>query len=194
VSAPVRTANAPTTDDEDSTTLPTTDDEDSATPSTTGDDNSTTPPTTGDGNLTTSPTTGDGNLTTSPVTNSDNLTTAQPSQTNTNTNTATSAKLPKTKITKIVVGKKFAKLTFKKVNRALKVTRYQIQYRVKGTKKWKSRTVKIKYTGSTTARVTIKKLKAGKRYQFRIRAYKSSIEARTPANWSPVKASKKIKK
>jgi hypothetical protein len=103
-------------------------------------------------------------------------------------------KLPTTTITKLAVGKKLATLTFKKVNRSLKVTSYQIQYRVNGEKKWKSKTVNVKYTGSTTAKTTIKKLKAGKRYQFRIRAYKSSTEATTPANWSPVKTSKKIKK
>jgi hypothetical protein len=103
-------------------------------------------------------------------------------------------KPPKTKISNVATGKKLAKLTFKKVNKSLKVTSYQIQYRVKGTKKWKSTTVKTKYTGSTTARATIKKLEAGKKYQFRIRAYKSSIGTVTPANWSPVKTSSKIKK
>jgi hypothetical protein len=103
-------------------------------------------------------------------------------------------KLPKTKVTKVAVGKKLAKLTFKKANRSLKVTSYQIQYRAKGTKKWKSKTVKIKHTGATTAKVTIKKLKAGTKYQFQIRAYKSSTGATTPAQWSPVITSAKIKK
>jgi hypothetical protein len=102
--------------------------------------------------------------------------------------------LPKTKITNVAVGKKLVKLSFKKVDKSLKVTRYQLQYRIKGTKKWKSKTINVKYTGSTTVKVTIKKLKAGKKYQFRIRAYRSSIKTATPAQWNPAKTSKTIKK
>jgi hypothetical protein len=81
--------------------------------------------------------------------------------------------LPKTKITKVAVGKRLAKISFKKVAKANKVTMYQLQYRGKGLKKWKAKNFTVKYTGATTAKVTVKKLKKGKRYQFRVRAWKT---------------------
>ncbi|MDR1042757.1 MAG: hypothetical protein LBL54_02505, partial [Clostridiales Family XIII bacterium] len=59
----------------------------------------------------------------------------------TSSENAAAVKLPKTKITKLAAGKKLAKLTFKKAKSSLKVTSYQIQYRVKGAKKWTSKTV-----------------------------------------------------
>ena len=63
---------------------------------------------------------------------------------------------------------------------------YQIRYRIKGTKKWK--TVK---TAKQT--ITIKKLKKGKKYQVQIRAYKK-VDGKTYLGaWSKVKVTKKIK-
>jgi hypothetical protein len=101
--------------------------------------------------------------------------------------------LPKTKITKVAVGKRLAKITFKKVAKANKVTKYQLQYRVKGVKKWKAKNFTVKYTGATAAKVTVKKLKKGKRYQFRVRAWKTVSAKKYYAPWSPSKLSKKVK-
>ncbi|MDR1043330.1 MAG: fibronectin type III domain-containing protein, partial [Clostridiales Family XIII bacterium] len=74
----------------------------------------------------------------------------------------------KNSVKKVAVGKKSAKVYFKKVSSAQKVTGYQVQYRQKGTSKWKTKTVSAKKSV-----VTIKGLKKGKQYQFRVRAYKT---------------------
>jgi uncharacterized repeat protein (TIGR02543 family) len=101
--------------------------------------------------------------------------------------------LPKTKITKVAVGKRLAKISLKKVAKANKVTKYQLQYRVKGVKKWKAKNFTVKYTGATTAKVTVKKLKKGKRYQFRVRAWKTVGAKKYYAPWSAMKSSAKVK-
>ena len=63
---------------------------------------------------------------------------------------------------------------------------YQIRYRMKGTKKWKT----LKTAKQT---VTIKNLKKGKRYQVQIRAYEKTGGKTYYGAWSKVKTSKKIK-
>jgi hypothetical protein len=105
----------------------------------------------------------------------------------------TQAAPPKTKITKLAPGKRLVKVTFRKVPKALKVTRYQIQYRVKGAKKWQSKSFTVKAAGAATAKVTVKKLKKGKRYQFRVRAWKTAAGKKLYAPWSAVKPSGKVK-
>jgi uncharacterized repeat protein (TIGR02543 family) len=104
--------------------------------------------------------------------------------------------LPKTKITKVAVGKRLVKISFKKVAKANKVTKYQLSYRYKnGSKysKWKSKTYTVKYAGKTTATVTLKKLKKGKQYQLRLRAMKTVNAKKYYAPWSAVKLSKQVK-
>lgn len=63
---------------------------------------------------------------------------------------------------------------------------YQIEYRVKGSKTWKK-------TKTTTQTKTIKNLKKGKRYQVRVRAYKTVSGETYYGAWSAIKTSKKIK-
>lgn len=46
------------------------------------------------------------------------------------------------------------------------VSKYQVQYRVAGKTKWSKKTFKAK-----TNKVTLKKLKKGKKYEIRVRAY-----------------------
>lgn len=46
------------------------------------------------------------------------------------------------------------------------VSKYQIQYRIAGKSKWPVRTLSAKKT-----KITLKKLKAGKKYDIRVRAY-----------------------
>jgi hypothetical protein len=94
----------------------------------------------------------------------------------------------KNSMKKIAVGKKSAKVSFNKVSSAQKVTGYQVQYRQKGTSTWKIKTVSAKKSS-----VTIKGLKKGKQYQFRVRAYKTVAKVKYEAPWSAAKTSKKIK-
>lgn len=61
-------------------------------------------------------------------------------------------------------------------------SKYQIQYRVKGTKSWKSVT-------SAAQTTTVKNLKKGKKYEVRVRAKKGEYVG----NWSTVKTSAKVK-
>ncbi len=63
---------------------------------------------------------------------------------------------------------------------------YQIRYRMKGTKKWKT----LKTAEQT---VTIKKLKKGKRYQVQMRTYEKTGGKTYYGAWGKVKTSKKIK-
>lgn len=87
------------------------------------------------------------------------------------------------KIKKIKAGKKKAKVSFAKVSGA---SGYQIKYKVKGSKKWKTVT-------SKKASKTIKKLKKGKRYKFKVRAYKTVKGKKYYGAYCKVKTSKKIK-
>jgi hypothetical protein len=81
---------------------------------------------------------------------------------------------------KLKAGKKTLKITFKKVSKAQKVKTYKVQYRVKGTAKWKSKTLKVKLTGkaakSKTTSLTLKKLKPKKTYQVKVYAYKGAYK------------------
>ena len=63
---------------------------------------------------------------------------------------------------------------------------YQIQYRVKGTSKWKS-------VNTKKQSLTIKKLKKGKKYQVRIRAFRKVGKTTYYGEWSKVKTTKKVK-
>lgn len=98
---------------------------------------------------------------------------------------------------KVVSAKpKIAKLTPKKKSLYVKFAKkpsgyygkaYQISYRVKGTKKWKTIT-----TSKQTK--TLKSLKKGKKYQVRVRAYKKVNKKTYFSKWSSIKTSGKIKK
>ena len=59
------------------------------------------------------------------------------------------------------------------------VSGYDIRYRKKGAASWKSATA-----GSTATSATLKGLKAGKKYQVQVRAYKSVSGSRYTGSWS----------
>ena len=63
---------------------------------------------------------------------------------------------------------------------------YQIAYKQKGTSKWK-------YTTTTAQSKAIKKLKKGKKYYVKVRAYKEVSGTTYYGAWSETKLSKKIK-
>ena len=62
-------------------------------------------------------------------------------------------------------------------------TEYQVAYRIKGASKWS-------YKKTSTAKLTIKNLKKGKKYQVKVRTIKTGVK---PSVWSGAKTSKKIK-
>lgn len=74
----------------------------------------------------------------------------------------------KVKIKSIKAGKKKLTVKWKKAKHARK---YKVYYRVKGTKKWKSKTVK-------KTSCTIKKLKSKKTYQVRVRAINLTLKGK----------------
>jgi hypothetical protein len=85
------------------------------------------------------------------------------------------------------VGKKKLVVSWKKVS--AKVKGYTIQYRVKGTKKWKTKTV-----SASKSKLTLKKLRKGKKYQVRVRAYITSSGKKYYGLWSVIKTSAKVRK
>ena len=93
--------------------------------------------------------------------------------------------------TKAVKGKKLT-VKWKKDSKA---TGYQIQYCLKKNFKGAKKVVIKKYKTTST---TIKKLKAGKKYYVRIRAYKTvKVDKKSQTlygDWSAVKSTSKIKK
>jgi hypothetical protein len=94
----------------------------------------------------------------------------------------------KTTVSKAIAGKRLVKVTWKKSSAAQKVNGYQIRYKTVKSKTWKQKTVSTK-----SKRVTVKKLKKGKRYQFQIRTYKTVGGVNYYAPWSAAKTSKKVK-
>jgi hypothetical protein len=95
--------------------------------------------------------------------------------------------ISKAKILKITVKSK-AKVLVKwaKAPAATKITGYEVQYRVKGTSKWMKKFVSAKSTS-----LTIKSLKKNKKYQIRVRAYRTVSGTKQYGAWSVVKVSKK---
>lgn len=74
----------------------------------------------------------------------------------------------KVKITSVKASKKKITIKWKKAKYAKK---YKVYYRVKGTKKWKSKTVKKTH-------YTIKKLKSKKKYQVRVRGINLNVKGK----------------
>lgn len=94
-----------------------------------------------------------------------------------------------TKIKKAKVGKKKVSVKLRKVNDA---TGYEVT--VYRTKKNAKKDVKaLQRVKTVNVKVVIKKLKKGKKYYFRARAYKEINGVITYGEWSKVKASKKVK-
>jgi hypothetical protein len=69
---------------------------------------------------------------------------------------------------------------------------YQIKYKVKGKKKWKTATAKK----ASAAKKIVKKLKKGKKYKVKVRGYKLfgvNKDVKVYGKYSKTKTSKKIK-
>jgi hypothetical protein len=126
-------------------------------------------------------------------TNTDDGTQIKPDGPVGKTDQATTAVKPlKTKIIKIKVGKRSLTVTWKKLAKSQKITKYQVRYQIKGKKSWKVKTV-----AASKGKLIIKKLKKGKKYRVQVRSYKTvkvngkSKQLYSP--WSTVKTSKKVK-
>ncbi|MBN9106224.1 MAG: FIVAR domain-containing protein [Propionibacteriaceae bacterium] len=94
----------------------------------------------------------------------------------------------KTSISKAKAGKKSVKVSYKKVSSSQQVSKYQVQYRVKGTASWKTVSV-----AASKSSVTLTKLKKGKVYQVQVRSYKVVSGATYYSAWSASKYSSKVK-
>lgn len=83
--------------------------------------------------------------------------------------------IPKTPVLGTVkAGSRRLAVSFREVDRRMKVTRYQVRYRMAGTTAWKTYTFNRSYTDSKTAAIaTVRGLKKGKRYYVSVRAAKS---------------------
>jgi uncharacterized protein YjdB len=104
--------------------------------------------------------------------------------------TATFRIVPKKfSISKLVVGKKQIKVTWKAASKAQKITKYQLRYKVKGAKKWS----KVITVSAKSKSYTIKKLTKGKAYQVQVRTYKTVSKAKYYSAWSGAKTSGKLK-
>ena len=96
-------------------------------------------------------------------------------------------KLKNTKVKKVKAAKKKMTVTLAK---SAGVSGYQIQYAT--NKKFKkAKTVKIKK--ATTVKKTVKKLKSGKKYYIRVRAYKKIGKKTVYAKWAKYKKAVKVK-
>ena len=95
---------------------------------------------------------------------------------------------PATTITKVTAKKKSAVIKWKK---KAGVTGYQVQYSTSKSKLSKGKKITVKKANKTST--TIKKLKKGKKYYFRIRTYVKEDGKTVYSKWSTAKKSKKIK-
>jgi hypothetical protein len=93
----------------------------------------------------------------------------------------------KNRVSRITVARRQMRVTWKKVSKAQKVTKYEVRYRAKGTSKWKTKSYK-----ASASSATIKNLTKGKAYQVQIRSYKTVSGRKFYSTWSAVKTSKKV--
>lgn len=92
----------------------------------------------------------------------------------------------KASIKSFTVGKGKATLKMSSKASATGGSTYQVAYKVKGTKKWTYKTF-------TSQSKSITKLKKGKKYEIKVRAYKKIGSKTYYGEWSKTKTSKKIK-
>ncbi|MDR0875610.1 MAG: fibronectin type III domain-containing protein [Clostridiales Family XIII bacterium] len=95
----------------------------------------------------------------------------------TGSKSATFRILPKTTaVSKMTQGTKIFTVTWKKVSG---ITKYEVQYRVAGTSKWKTKSVSSKKTS-----VSINVIKDSKLHEVRVRAYKKVSNVKYAGVWS----------
>jgi hypothetical protein len=82
------------------------------------------------------------------------------------------------------------KLTWGKPSKSKeqKITRYQVQYRTKGTSKWKTKSFSADYKSKAKTVTKLLKLKSNKTYQLQVRSYKSVGGITYFSEWTPIKS------
>jgi hypothetical protein len=85
-------------------------------------------------------------------------------------------------------GKGSLTVKWAKAPSAEKITKYEVRWKVKGTKSWKSKAV-----SSAKSSLAVKKLKKGKRYEVQARVYKTVGGVKYYSTWSKVKVGGKVK-
>jgi uncharacterized repeat protein (TIGR02543 family) len=98
-----------------------------------------------------------------------------------------------TSVAKLKAGKKSLTVKWKKAAAAQAVTGYQISYKSKKAKSWKTITVSAKKAKNAKYQKVINKLKKGARYQVKIRTYKTVDGVKYHSNWSGIKTSSSLK-
>jgi hypothetical protein len=89
---------------------------------------------------------------------------------------------------KAKAAKRSLKVSFKKVAKAQKISKYQVRYRTRGASKWKIKTLSAK-----KASLTLKGLKRTKRYQVQVRTFKTVVKVRYASAWSKTVTTKKVR-
>ena len=92
----------------------------------------------------------------------------------------------KAAIKKVKAGKRKATVTFKVKPSKTGGNRYQIRYRVKGKGKWKTKT-------TSKSKLVLKKLKKGKKYQIKVRAFRKVGKTKYYGKYSKIIVTKKIR-
>jgi hypothetical protein len=85
-------------------------------------------------------------------------------------------------------GKRSLMIKWAKAPKAEKITKYEVRWKVKGAKSWKSKAV-----SSAKTALAVKKLKKGKRYEIQARVYKTVGGTKYYSAWSKVKTGGKVK-
>jgi hypothetical protein len=92
------------------------------------------------------------------------------------------------KFKSVKAGKNALTIKWTKAPGAAKITKYQVRWKVHGTKTWSA----PKAVASGKASLSVKKLKKGKRYDVQIRVYKTVSKANYYSAWSKAKLSAKV--
>ncbi|MDR1043403.1 MAG: NEAT domain-containing protein, partial [Clostridiales Family XIII bacterium] len=88
----------------------------------------------------------------------------------------------------VKVGKRSLTVKWAKAPKAEKITKYEVRWKVRGAKSWKSKAV-----SSAKASLAVKKLTKGKRYEVQARVYKTVGGTKYYSSWSKVRTSGKVK-
>ena len=75
-----------------------------------------------------------------------------------------------------------------KVSKTQKITKYEVRYRMVGTTEWKTKLFK-----ASVGKYTFKKLTKGATYEVQVRSYKTVGGIKYYSAWSPIKVSGVIK-
>jgi hypothetical protein len=85
-------------------------------------------------------------------------------------------------------GRKSLTVNWKSAPKAEKITKYEVRYKIRGVKSWKTKAVSV-----SKVSLVVKKLKKGKRYEVQARAYRTVGGVKYYSAWSAVRTSGTVK-